>query len=140
MLQLLMGSIFVFIFIFRTLKNFYKKKIIISENHIELIKTRLAGKKASKRFMFSEIERIKYNKGGYRQDSAIYLKTKENSNIKVPVTENSFQLGPILKFLNDKGIKINLVHSDHELRLYLDGKIKSFPMSSKAEVDTKNFR
>ena len=130
-LKLFMGGFFAVVLIFGIIRNYYANGIVITENQIELLKTNLTGKTESELIDFSEIKSIKYNQGAYRQDSAIYLKTNRKSDLKVLIPMNSFEFGHILKFLNGKGIEINLVHSDQELRMFIDGKITEFPMRNK---------
>ncbi|UWX56356.1 hypothetical protein NYZ99_09210 [Maribacter litopenaei] len=55
---------------------------------------------------------------------------KRKRKIKVLIDKGPFQFGHVLRFLSEKGIDIELFHSDHELRLFIDGKIKEFPMSN----------
>jgi hypothetical protein len=129
-IKLLMSGIFGVAIIFGMIRNFYANGIVITENRIELMKTKLTGKTESEFIDFSEIKSLKYNQGQYRQDSAIYLKTKLKSELKVLIPNNSFEFGNVLKFLNEKGIVINLVHSDQELRMFIDGKITEFPMKN----------
>lgn len=123
-----MGGFFAIALIFGIIRNYYTNGIVIMENQIELLKTNLTGKTESELIDFSEIKSVKYNQGAYRQDSAIYLKTDHKSDLKVLIPINSFEFGHVLKFLNEKGIIINLVHSDQELRVFIDGKITEFPM------------
>jgi hypothetical protein len=129
-IKILMGGIFLSALIFGMIRNYFANGIIISENKIELLKTNLTGKTQSEFIEFSEIKSVKYNHGQYRQDSAIYLKRKLKSELKVFIPINSFEFGHVLKFLNGKGIEINLVHSDQELRMFIDGKITEFPMTN----------
>ena len=127
-IKLLMGGIFSVALILGIIRNYYANGIVITENQIELIKTKLTGKTESEFINFSGIKSIKYNQGAHRQDSAIYLRTNAKSDIKVLIPTNSFKFGHVLGFLNKKGIEINLVHSDQELRMFIDGKITEFPM------------
>ncbi len=123
-----MGGIFAIALIFGIIRNYYANGIVITENRIELLKTNLTGKTESELIDFSKIKSLKYNQGAYRQDSAIYLKTNPKSDLKVLIPISSFEFGHVLKFLNGKGIVITLVHSDQELRMFIDGKITEFPM------------
>ena len=127
-LKLIIGGTFAIAIIVGIIKNYYANGIVIMENRIELLKTKLNGKTESELIDFSKIKSIKWNHGGYRQDRAIYLKTINKRNIKVHIPDNPFKFGHILKFLNKKGIDIDLVHSDQELRMFIDGKISEFPM------------
>ena len=56
------------------------------------------------------------------------LKTNPKFDLKVLIPISSFEFGHVLKFLNGKGIVIILVHSDQELRMFIDGQIAEFPM------------
>jgi len=123
-----MGGIFSIAIIVGIIKNYYANGIVIMENQIELLKTKLTGKTESELINFSEIISIKWNQGGYRQDRAIYLKLTDKNNIKVRIPDNPFKFGHILKFLSKKGIDIHLIHSDQELRMFIDEKISEFPM------------
>tara|TARA_R110001606_G_scaffold397528_1_gene574322 strand:- start:48 stop:563 length:516 start_codon:yes stop_codon:yes gene_type:complete len=129
-IKIFMGGIFLFALIFGMIRNYLANGIIITENKIELLKTNMTGKTESEFIDFSEIKSVKYNQGQYRQDSAIYLRRKLKSELKVLIPINSFEFGHVLKFLNGKGIEINLVHSDQELRMFIDGKITEFPMTN----------
>jgi len=132
-----MDGIFAVSLIFAIAKNYYANGILISDNKIDLIKISWTGKTETEPIGFSEIKSIKWNHGGYRQDRAIYLKTINKPNIKVQIPDDPFKFGHILKFLNRKGIDIRLVHSDQELRMYIDGKISEFPMTNDTELKTK---
>ena len=125
-----MGAIFLVAIVGGTIRNFYANGIRITEKQIEFVKKNLTGGNESRKIEFEEIKNIKYNVGGHRQDSAIYLQTTEKEKMKVPIAENSFEFGHVLKFLNEKGIEIDLVHSDQELRMFIDGKITECPMTN----------
>lgn len=79
---------------------------------------------------YKNIKSVRYNVGGLKQDRAIYVETREKPNIKILIPNNTFEFGHVLEFLFNKGIRIELVHSDHELRLFIDGKIDEFPMQN----------
>ena len=128
-IRLFIGGIFLVAIIGGTVRNYYANGLRVTEKQMELIKKNLTGGNDSRKIEFEKIECIKYNVGSYRQDSAIYLRTAEKK-IKVPIAENSFEFGHVLRFLNEKGIKIDLVHSDQELRMFIDGKIAEFPMTN----------
>ncbi|MDO6470113.1 hypothetical protein [Maribacter sp. 1_MG-2023] len=129
-IQLFMGGIFLVAIVGGTIRNYYTNGLRITEKQMELTKKNLNSRNESQILEFGQIKNVKYNVGGYRQDSAIYLEVEGKEKIKIPIAENSFEFGPVLKFLNDKGIKINLVHSDQELRMFIDGKITEFPMTN----------
>lgn len=129
-LKLIMGGIFITSLLIGLIINYYANGILITENKIDLIKTNWVGKTESEPIEFSEIKSIKWNHGKYRQDRAIYLKTINKPNIKVRIPDDPFKFGHILKFLNKKGIDIHLVHSDQELRMFIDDQITEFPMGN----------
>mgnify|MGYP005992670133 CR=1 FL=1 len=131
---LFMGVVFVIVFIISIIKNYFANGIVITENKIELIKRKTFEKTESNFFEISEIKSVKYNKGSYQQDSAIYITTNKESDIKIMIPVNSFKFGYVLKFFKEKGIEINLVHSDQELRMYIDGEINEFPMKNENTV------
>ncbi|WP_159024030.1 hypothetical protein [Formosa sp. L2A11] len=135
--KVITGAIILIISIVGFLKAFNENTIEIKADGIELIKPYTFKDIKPKHFNFSEILSLKYNCGGYKQESAIYLKTDLKSNIKVLIPDTSFEFGFVLRFLKEKGISINLVHSDHELRMYIDGQIKDFPMTNNTEIKTK---
>jgi len=125
-----MGVIFIVAIIGGSIRNYFANALRITETQLEMIKKNLSCKNESRQIDFKQIKKISYNVGGYRQARAIYLWLEGNEKIKVPISENSFQFGHVLKFLNEKGIAIDLIHSDQELRMYIDGKISEFPMTN----------
>ena len=127
-LKIIIAGIFTITIISAIIKKYYANGLVIKESLIEFLKIELNGKVNSEPIQFKEITNVKFNKGGRYQEKAIYLKTINVSDFKVPVTENWIELGHVLKFLSTKGINIELVHSDHELRMYLNGEISEFPM------------
>ena len=123
-----MISVFIIVFTISIIKNYFANGIVITENTIELIKRKTIEKTESNIYDISEIKSVKYNKGGYQQDSAIYITTNKESDIKIMIPVDSFKFGYVLRFFKEKKIEINLVHSDQELRMYIDGVINEFPM------------
>ena len=124
-IKLLIGGFFIVSLIIITVRNQNSNGIIINENYIELTKN----KSITEKIDFGNIKKIKWSDGRVKwDDRAIYLDTNKKNGIKVLINEDIFEFGHILKFLNDKGIEIELFHSDQELRMFLDGKITEFPM------------
>ena len=134
-IRLFMGGIFLVGIVGGIIRNYFANGLRVTEKQIELtIKNLYSGNK-SRILQFGQIKNVKYNVGGYRQDSAIYLEVVGKEKIKIPIAENSFEFGHILKFLNDKGIKINLVHSDQELRMFIDGETTELPMTNESYIN-----
>ncbi len=138
--KVLMGGTILLVSTIFFIKKYNENTIEIKKENIELIKPYPFKNTKKECLNFSEIECVKYNRGGYKQESAIYLKTHLKSNIKVLIPNTSFEFGHVLKFLKSKGIEINLVHSDQELRMYIDGQIEDFPMTNDTEVKVKKKR
>ncbi len=128
--KLIMFSAFILPVIIDIIRSYLANGIVISDKRISLLKKNLRGKTVYKWIDYNNIKSVRYNEGGLKQDSAIYLETNLQSNIKVIIPTKSFEFGPVLKFLNDKGIRIELVHSDHELKMFIDGKISEFPIQN----------
>ena len=129
-MKIITAGIFIIVIISAIIKNYCANGLVIRKSVIEFLKIDMNGKIQTKRIQFKKITNVKYNKGGRYQEKAIYLETKKDSDFKVPVTENWIEIGHVLKFLSTKSINIDLVHSDHELRMYLNGEINEFPMQN----------
>ena len=129
-MKLIFGGSFILAIIFGLLKSYFSNGITITQNNIQIIRKSLTGQSLAEKVEFNEIQNLKWNHGGYRQDRAIYLKTKDGRKFKICIPEDQFKFGHTLKFIKNKGVEIKLVHSDHELQLFLDGKISQFPMEN----------
>lgn len=118
--KLLVFTVFIVPVILDIIRSYFANGIVISDKRISLLKRNLKGKTLYKWIDYKNIKSVRYNEGGLRQDSAIYIETNLKSNIKVLLRTKSFEFGQVLKFLYDKGIRIDLVHSDDELRMLID--------------------
>jgi len=125
-----MSGIFIAPALLDIIKNYFATGIVISEKRISLLSKNIKGKTLFQSIDYNTIKSVRYNEGGLKQERAIYLETNHKPNIKILISTNPFEFGKVLKFLKEKGIRIDLVHSDHELRMFLDGKINEFPMKN----------
>lgn len=132
-----MAAIFVTSIIAAIVKNYFATSILVKEEEIILTKHSFWQREKTEKLSFDAIKNLKWNHGKHRQTRAIYLKTDEKKSIKILISENPFEFGHVLKFFYNQGIPIDLVHSDHELELYIKDKIKTFPMTNEPEIEQK---
>lgn len=70
----------------------------------------------------------------YQRGSAYKFETLENSEILSPPV-STFGFAPILRYYYEMGIElVYLGYSDHEVDLYVRGKIDSLPMTNDMEI------
>jgi hypothetical protein len=83
-----------------------------------------------KEIIYSTINKLTYFSGGKNAKPKLtfYINGKK---IWLLVNYCSFDLANTFKHFESLGIKVNLINSDAELKLYLDGKVESIPIKNK---------
>lgn len=64
-----------------------------------------------------------------RSDPGLKIKSK-GKTVSLPISISLFKLAELLKAYHNKGIEINFDPKDHELEMYVEGKIESLPMTN----------
>ena len=72
-------------------------------------------------------------KGGARTPSSLQIVTSNNKYSVLP-KEGILKLAATLKYFKNLGLKVALAKFDHEVELYLQGKIDSLPMTNDMKI------
>jgi hypothetical protein len=107
------------------------------DSMIELKTIPLFGKVTCQKINYSDITRITYFEGQGRAPRYIEFKTKKGI-YKLSPRKNIFELAGTLKFLQSKNIDVKLAERDHEIELFLQGKIDSVPMTNDMVIKNLN--
>ncbi len=105
----------------------------IDNNSITLIRISLFGTKEEQTLIFKSIESILYVKPASKRPFSFEFKSKNKTYWLMP-SMDIYGFSETLKFLKGQGIKIDFLEKDHEVELYLDGKIESIPMTNDMEI------
>jgi len=106
---------------------------LLDSNGISLLRVDLLRGRQSYLLRFDEITSIKYIQPQPRIPLTFVFYTNQGKRVLTPKIE-IFKFAPLLKFLFEKGIIINYSVSDHEVDLYIKGKIDSLPMTNDMKI------
>lgn len=106
----------------------------ISEGEIVLERIDLISGKKSLKLSFSDIVSIQYVKRESNVPLTFLFLTKEKKYKLQPIRLDIFQFAGTLKYLKNQNIAVEFSRRDHEVELYLQGKIPSIPMTNDMEV------
>ena len=83
---------------------------------------------------YKDIGVIRYTPRMFRRPLMLDFRTSNKKYIVHPYFD-IFQLATTLKFFHEKEILIDFRESDEEIRLYIEGKIKSIPMTNDMKIN-----
>lgn len=122
------------------MKEFFEKQFDgwrIDDDSITLIRINLFGKKEEQRLKFNKIDYILYVRPAAKRPFAFKFKS-ENKTYWLEPTIDIYGFSETLKYLKEQGIKIEFLEKDHEVELYLDGRIDSIPLTNDMIIRNKN--
>lgn len=81
-----------------------------------------------------EIDKVRFTRGGYRMDRSLRFYLNGKKRFKILLSDNDNNVVHLLRYLFEKGIKSEIIHSDQEMKLFIEGKIKEYPMKNEDVV------
>ena len=103
---------------------------VIEFDKIVLLKNIKSGIE-KKEIAYLDINKLTYFSGARRAEPKLTFYLKNGEKIWLLINYSSFDLATTFKHIQTKGIKINLIRSDAELQLFLDGRVDKIPISNK---------
>jgi len=126
--------LFLLYYLFQTIDNFiYYDGWILENDSITIMKTNMIMGITTRKIYYSEITGITYYEGGARTPSSLQIVTSNNKYSVLP-KEGILKLAATLKYFKNLGLKVALAKFDHEVELYLQGKIDSLPMTNDMKI------
>jgi len=106
----------------------------VENEHITLYsKTFFLGRVASQKILISKISRILYIESAPRRPRTILFTTPLGTFTLRPAYD-IFELAGFLKYFYERGIEIKSKEKDHEIQLFITGKIDSLPMTNEMKI------
>lgn len=107
---------------------------VIEGDYINLSsKTIFLGRVSNQKILISELIQILYIESAPRRPRTILFKTPQGTFTLQPKYD-IFELAGLLKYFYDKSIEIKFKEKDHEVELYITGKIDSLPMTNEMKI------
>jgi hypothetical protein len=129
LINIFFGAIFLFLYL-----KFYYKEVIIYSSEIMVIYP--LNKTKTKRIKLEEVRIVKFLRRRTSGIEMIWNRKNISQKLSFRITGSDFKFAPILKHWRKNGVEIRFIPGDHELELFVAGKIDKVPITNDMIIDT----
>ena len=123
------------VFILLLNENQYYDGLIISTDFIIISKNSIFKGTVQHELPNKDIERITYAKAMHRTPQHLIIESGiKPTKLRVMISDSIFKFAYILRELKQNGMNIQIHGGDHEVQLFLDGRIPDLPMTNDMEI------
>lgn len=83
---------------------------------------------------FDKVEKVRFTRGGYRLDRSLRIYLKDKNQFKILLSDTDKNIADLLRFLYKHEVRAEIIQSDQEMELYIEGRIKEYPMKNEKTV------
>jgi hypothetical protein len=113
----------------------YFDGIHITKNSMKLERQTFFKESELYEFTHNQIEKVLYSESKHRKPRYIIVTPKEfGVQFHVYITSNIFKFAYGLRAMKNNGVNVELEFGDHEIKLFLDGKIPDVPMTNDMQI------